>query len=139
MGFKSVCNWLIFGRVFNIVFKGFFFSVISLRQVHLPMLSWSTFNQYSAQYFFPATGCSPTQPSSKPWTAVRGRNEYCRNNCHQSSERILARQAGGSNKLPPVLKTCTLPNELRGEWGGGKAGEASACLQLTLSFPNDKF
>ena len=35
-------------------------SVISRRPVHLPMLSWSSFNQYSAQYSFQTTGCFPT-------------------------------------------------------------------------------
>ena len=29
-------------------------SVISRRSVHLSMLPWSSFNQYSAQYFFPS-------------------------------------------------------------------------------------
>ena len=33
--------------------------VISQRPVHLPMLSWSSFYQYSAQYSFQATDCFP--------------------------------------------------------------------------------
>ena len=40
-------------------------SLISLRPMHLSMLSSRSFNQYSAQYSFQATGCFPT--SSKQW------------------------------------------------------------------------
>ena len=32
----------------------------------------SSFNQYSVQYSFQATGCFPTYPLSKLWTAMRG-------------------------------------------------------------------
>ena len=39
-----------FNAVFNVL------SIISRRPVHLSMLSWSSFNQYSAQYSFQATG-----------------------------------------------------------------------------------
>ena len=37
------------------------------------MLSWSSFNQYSAvwQYSLQATGCFPQKPVLKKWTAVR--------------------------------------------------------------------
>ena len=38
-------------------------SVISRWTVHLPMLSWSFFNQYFAQYSFQATGCFHSLPS----------------------------------------------------------------------------
>ena len=55
--------------VFNVVFNSI--SVISRRPVHLSMLSWSSYNQYSAQYSFQTTGCFPTLPLSKQWTAVR--------------------------------------------------------------------
>ena len=49
--------------VFNIVFNTI--SLISQRPVHLSMLSWSSFNQYSTQYSVQATGCFPTKPLSK--------------------------------------------------------------------------
>ena len=45
-------------------------SVISQRPVHLSMLSWSCFNQYSAQNSFQSTDCLPTYPLSKQRTAV---------------------------------------------------------------------
>ena len=44
--------------VLNTVFKSI--SVVSWQPVHLSMLSWSSFNQFSAQYSFQATGCFPT-------------------------------------------------------------------------------
>ena len=47
-------NWMAFNAVFNSI------SVISRRPVHISMLSWSSFHQYSAQYSFQATGCLPT-------------------------------------------------------------------------------
>ena len=40
-------------------------SVISLRQVHLSMLSLISFNQYSAQYSFQTTGCFSSSPYLK--------------------------------------------------------------------------
>ena len=46
-------------------------SVISQWPMHLSMLSWSSFNQFSAQYSFQASGCFPTSPLSKDWTAVK--------------------------------------------------------------------
>ena len=64
--------------------------VILQRPVHLPILSWSLFNQYSAQYSFQARGCFPIWPLFKQQIAVREGNEACRNDYHQSSERILA-------------------------------------------------
>ena len=59
----------VFWKRVNDVFNSI--SVISRRPVHLSMLSWSSFNQYSAQYSFQATGCLPTLPLSKKRTAVR--------------------------------------------------------------------
>ena len=55
--------------LFNAVFN--FISVISRRPEHLPMLSYSSFNQYSAHYFFQATGCYPTQSLSIQLRVVR--------------------------------------------------------------------
>ena len=43
------------------VFNAYFNSV----PVHLPIHSWSSSNHYSVQYSFQATGCFPTEPSSK--------------------------------------------------------------------------
>ena len=47
-------DFMVFNAIFNSI------SVISQRSVHLSTLSWSSFNQYSAQYSFKATGCFPT-------------------------------------------------------------------------------
>ena len=44
-------DWMVFNAIFNSI------SVIS--PVYLSMLSWSSFNQYSAQYSFQAIGCFP--------------------------------------------------------------------------------
>ena len=44
--------------VFNSVFNSI--SLISRRPVYLSMVSWSSFNQYFAQYFFQDTGCFHT-------------------------------------------------------------------------------
>ena len=49
-----VIDCMVFNAVSNI------FSVISRRPLHLSMLSWNSFNQYSAQYSFQATSCFPT-------------------------------------------------------------------------------
>ena len=50
--------WLIDWMVFNAIFNNI--SVILWWPVHLSMLSWSSFNHYSTQYSFQATGCFPT-------------------------------------------------------------------------------
>ena len=54
----SFCNIVIDCMMFNAIFNRI--SVISQRPVHLSILSWCSFNQYSAQYSFQATGCFPT-------------------------------------------------------------------------------
>ena len=48
-----------FNTVFNIL------SVIPRWPMHLSMVPWNSFLQYSAQYPFKATGCFSTLPSSK--------------------------------------------------------------------------
>ena len=63
------CTWTTDCMVFNAVFNCN--SVILWRPLHLSTLFWSSFNQYSTQYSFHATGCFPTKPLSKQWTAVR--------------------------------------------------------------------
>ena len=55
---RQLIHWLIACMVFNAVFNSI--SVISWRPVHLSMLFWSSFNQYSTHYSFQATGCFPT-------------------------------------------------------------------------------
>ena len=60
---KSRNNWYqacipIDCMVFNVVFNNI--SVKSQQPVQLSMLSWSSFDQYSAQYSLSATGCFPT-------------------------------------------------------------------------------
>ena len=61
-------NWLNY-MVFDIVCNSI--TVISRQPVQLTMLSWSSLNQFSAQYSFQATGCSPTKPLPKQHIAVR--------------------------------------------------------------------
>ena len=48
------CNTMVFNAAFNAI------SFISRWPVHLPILSWYSFCQYSAQYSFQTTGYSPT-------------------------------------------------------------------------------
>ena len=96
--------WLIGCMVFNVVFNSI--SVMSGRPVHLSMLSWSSFNQYSAQHssnplVFPQNHC---RNNEQRWE----RNESCRNDYHKSSERILA-EAGIESAT-----SCMLPTELLG-------------------------
>ena len=50
-------GWLIDFMVFNALFNSI--SVISRQPVHLSILYWNSFNQYSAQYSFQVTGCFP--------------------------------------------------------------------------------
>ena len=83
---RFTIDWLIvwcFSAVFNI-------SGIPRRPVHLSMFSWSSFNKHSAQYSFQATGYpyNHCRNNGKLWEG----NESCRNDYHQSSERILAKQ-----------------------------------------------
>ena len=52
-------DYMAFKAIFNAI------SVISRLLVYLSMHSWNSFDQYSAKYFFQATGCFPTQPSWK--------------------------------------------------------------------------
>ena len=54
--------------VFNAIFNSI--SVTS-QPVHLSMLFWSSFNQYSAQYSFQATGCFCRKPMLKQRRTVR--------------------------------------------------------------------
>ena len=96
--------------IFNAVFNGI--SVISQRPVHLSMLSWSSFNQYSAPYFFPShwllshifiaetTDSAERGMNPVVMTIINPRNEYWPNR--------------GSNQRSSVLKSATLPTEL---WG----------------------
>ena len=58
--------------VLNAIFNSI--SVISQQPVLISMLSWSYFNQYSAQYSFQATGCSPTTIIETTDRGERGMN-----------------------------------------------------------------
>ena len=112
--------------VFNAVFNSV--SVISQWPVHLSMLSRSSFNHYSAQYFFQTTGCFPTQPLSKQRKTVRGMNPVAMTIINPWKEYWQSR---GWNQRPPVFKSATLPTEL---WGKIKveafAKISSNCLTL---------
>ena len=63
------------------------FSTLSRRTVHPPMLSWNSF--LPVIYIKPLPGFqhSHCRNNGERWQ----RNESCRNNYHQSSERILAK------------------------------------------------
>ena len=86
-------------------------SVILQQPMHLSMLPWSSFNQYSAQYYFPSywllshITIIETMDSSErllnpvPKTIIIPWKEYW--------------PSWGSNQRPPVLKSETLPTELR--------------------------
>ena len=76
-----------------------------------PVLSWS-FNQYSAQYSFQATGCFPTIVETMD-SDERGMNPVAITIINTWKEYW---PCWGSNQRPPVLKSATLPTEL---WGVG--------------------
>ena len=103
-----------FNAVFDII------SVISRQPVYLSCFPGVLFNQYSAQYSFQVTGCCSTYPLSKQRTAVK-EDESCRNDYHQSSERILAEPG-----IEPVLKSATLLTEL---WGSPQEIQKSKKLR----------
>ena len=63
-GLKRLIDCMVFNAVFNSI------TIVLGWPVHLSMLSWSSFNQYSAQYSFQATGCFPIQPMLKQRTAL---------------------------------------------------------------------
>ena len=98
---------LIVKHVFKAVFNSI--SVVSPRPVHLFMLSWSSFNQYSEQYSFQATAFRDNH-----WTEVR--EELILSGWLSS---FLGKNVGrGSYQRAHILKSCTLPSEL---WGSPKA------------------
>ena len=92
--------------VFNVVFNGI--SVITLQTVHLYMLSWSSFNQYSAQFSFQAA--FPHDHCQKNG-GERGMNPVAMTTINPRTE---CRPSWGSNQGPPVLKSAKLLTEL---WG----------------------
>ena len=114
----SFIDCMVFNTVFNSI------SVTSQWLVHLSMFSWSSFNQYSTQYSFQATGCFPTKPLSKQWRAVSGMNSVAMTIINPLKEYW---QSSGLNQRPPVLKSATLPTEL---WGA-----VDASLEKGLSQP----
>ena len=74
--------------IFNVI------SVTSWWSVYLSMLSRHSYDHYSAQYSFQGTGCRRNSGR-----LGRERNESCRNDYHQSSERILAEPEVRSSDL----------------------------------------
>ena len=90
--------------VFNAVFNSI--SVISRWPVHLSMFSWTSYNQYTI--FLPSHWLLShiTIVETKD-----SRNESCRIDRYQSSERTLA--GSGIEPATPV-KSATLPTELLG-------------------------
>ena len=84
-------------------------SVIWWGPMHLSMLPWSSFNQYSAQYSSQATGCFPIWQVSKQRSVVREEWTLSQWLINPRREYWLTR---GLNQPPPVLKSATLPTEL---------------------------
>ena len=76
---------MVFNAVFHVI------SVISLRPVYLYMLFWCSFNQHSEQYSH-ITIVETTDSGEKGI-------ESCRNDYHQSSERILAEPGNRTSDL----------------------------------------
>ena len=83
-------------------------SVISWRPVHPPMIFWSSFNQYSVQYSFQATGILS---HISIVSGERGMNPVAMTMINPWKEYWPSQ---GSNQQPHVLKSCTLPTQL---WG----------------------
>ena len=101
---EKMIDCMLFHAVFNNI------SVISQWPVHLSMLSWSSFNQYSAQYSFQAIGCFPTYPLLKQQTAVR--EEWI---LSQGLSSILGKNIGWAwSRTSDLLKSTRLLPEL---WG----------------------
>ena len=73
--------------VFNAVFNSI--SVISRRPVHLSMLSWSSFNQYSAQYSFQANRSVASDQTSNPCSQVRNATERAMGLGSLSIEKVI--------------------------------------------------
>ena len=68
------------------------FQVISQRPVHLSMLPWGCFNQYSASHHRNDRQQRERNESCQNNERQQlERNESCQNDCHQSSKRILAK------------------------------------------------
>ena len=89
--------------VFNTIFNSI--SIILWWPVQLSMLSWSSFNQYAAQYSFHLTIVEKMDSCERgmnpvAMTIINPQKEYWPSN--------------GSNQQPPVLKSTTLPTELYG-------------------------
>ena len=85
--------------VFNTVFKTI--SVMSRWPVHLSILSWSSYKQYSAQYSFQAIGCYPTLPLWKLRLTEEGHFVYL--NIWRS---MLKRRLPSSNALMVASVPC---------------------------------
>ena len=97
---------MLFSAIFNSI------PVILQQPVQLSMFSWSSFNQYSAQYSFQTTGCFSTEPLLKKKTSSeRGMNPVAMTIINPWKEYLPRRE---SNQRLPVLKSATLPTEL---WG----------------------
>ena len=104
---KRLICCIFYYAVFNIIL------IISRYPVHLSMLSWGSFDQYSTQYSFQATGCFPTQSSSK-----KQKMDNSKRGIHLAAISIVIpgkniSRAKDSNQRPLVLKFSTLPTELR--------------------------
>ena len=98
--------FILFFYLFFFFFFFFIISVISRRPVHLSMLSWCSFYQYSAQYSFEALSAFP----HNLWTVfLRGTNHTAISIINHWKEYWPSLR---SNQRSPVIKSCSLPTEL---------------------------
>ena len=112
---------MVFHAVFNSI------SVILWRPVIQPILSWSSFKQYAAQYSrlskpqaaFPHNHCGNIVETMG--SVERGMNPVAMTIINPQKEYWPSRR---SNQRLPVLRSCTLPTEL---WGS-----ASGCQRTIL-------
>ena len=115
--------------VFNDVFDKI--SVISRRPAHLSMLSWISFNQYSAQCSLQASKLSHITIVETTDSAERGMNPVAMTIINPRREYWPSR---GSNQRPPFLKSATLPTEL---WGSAKKDKQMFLRMVNMDLGHD--
>ena len=111
-------DWILFNAVFNNI------SVISRPPVHLSMLFCSSLTSATHNFLFKSLGASPhnhCQNNRQRWD----RNESCRNDYHQSLERILAE---------PGIKPATSCSQVRNatDWAVGLGRIRLVCSEPTF-------
>ena len=84
---------MVFSTVFNSI------SVISWQPVRLSILSCNSFDQYYVNYSFPKPMATFPHNHCQNIRQRRQRNESCRNDYHQSTDRILAEPGDQTSDL----------------------------------------